>query len=101
MRGRVPQQRPRRPTGRPGCWVRSSVRYLVDWQAAFASRLAPTGSSSGPAITFSSQEKGDPKVALVRYCPNCRPRPPGTPWISVSSHGPFGLIDRLQPLSQR
>jgi hypothetical protein len=41
-RGRTPQQRPRRPTGRPGCWGRSSVRYLVDWQAAIASRLAPT-----------------------------------------------------------
>jgi len=27
-RGRTPQQRPRRPTGRPGCWVRSSVRYM-------------------------------------------------------------------------
>ena len=27
-RGRTPQQRPRRPTGRPGCWVRSSVMYL-------------------------------------------------------------------------
>ncbi len=42
-RGRTPQQRPRRPTGRPGCWVRSSVRYLVDWPAAIASKLAPTG----------------------------------------------------------
>jgi hypothetical protein len=33
----------RRPTGRPVRGVRSSVMYLVDWQAAFASRLAPTG----------------------------------------------------------
>jgi hypothetical protein len=28
-RARTPQQRPRRPTGRPGCWVRSSVRYML------------------------------------------------------------------------
>jgi hypothetical protein len=42
-RGRTPQQRPRRPTGRPGCWVRSSVRCLVGLQTAIASKLAPTG----------------------------------------------------------
>ncbi|VVN17893.1 hypothetical protein PS647_04198 [Pseudomonas fluorescens] len=42
-RGRTPQQRPRRPTGRPVCWVRSAVMYLVDWQVAIASKLAPTG----------------------------------------------------------
>ncbi|VVO60802.1 hypothetical protein PS843_00776 [Pseudomonas fluorescens] len=42
-RGRTPQQRPRRPTGRPVCWVRSAVMYLVDWQDAIASKLAPTG----------------------------------------------------------
>jgi len=41
-RGRTPQQRPRRPTGRPVCWVRSSAGYLVDWQAVIASKLAPT-----------------------------------------------------------
>jgi len=41
-RGRTPQQRPRRPTGRPGCWVRSSVMFLVDWQAAIACKPAPT-----------------------------------------------------------
>jgi len=41
-KGRRPQQRPRRPTGRPVCWVRSSVRYLVGWQAVIASKLAPT-----------------------------------------------------------
>ena len=43
MRGRTPQQRPRRPTGRPVCWVRSTVMYLVDCQVAIASKLAPTG----------------------------------------------------------
>ncbi len=46
-RGRTPQQRPRRPTGRPVCRpvcrARLSVRYLVDWQVAIASKLAPTG----------------------------------------------------------
>jgi hypothetical protein len=41
-RGRAPQQHPRRPTGRPVCWGRASVRYLVGWQAAIASKLAPT-----------------------------------------------------------
>jgi hypothetical protein len=42
-RGRTPQQRPRRPTGRPVGWVRSTVMYLVDCQVAIASKLAPTG----------------------------------------------------------
>ncbi len=42
-RGRTPQQRPRRPTGRPGRGFRSSVMYLVGCQAVIASRLAPTG----------------------------------------------------------
>ena len=45
-RGRTPQQRPRRPTGRPVCWMRSSVGYLVGWQAAIASKLAPTEEQS-------------------------------------------------------
>ena len=47
------------------------------------------------------KQNGDPRIAVSVYCPNCRPNPPGTPWMSVSSHGPFGLIDRLQPLFQR
>ncbi|MCY1265704.1 hypothetical protein D9M70_140940 [compost metagenome] len=38
MRGRVPQKRPRRPTGRPVCWIRLSVMYLFEWQAAIASK---------------------------------------------------------------
>src|SRR5690349_24239748 len=37
-----PLRRPRRPTGRPGYWGRSSVRYLVDWPAAIAGKPAPT-----------------------------------------------------------
>ena len=49
-------------------------------QAAFASKPAPTEFSSEPPITFQSRhKKGDPKAALMRYCPNCRPSPPGTP----------------------
>ena len=61
-RGRVPQQRPRRPTGRPGCWVRSSGRYLVDWQAAIASKLAPTVFASN--TNYSNDTK--PVGAAVR-----------------------------------
>ncbi len=70
-------------------------------RAFFASRLAPTVFSDGPANTFLHPRKRRPEGRLLRYCPNLRPNPPGTPWISVSSQGPLGLIDRLQPLSQR
>jgi hypothetical protein len=45
-------------------------------------------------------EKGDPKVAFC-HCAYCLLNPGGTPCTSVSSHGPFGLIERLQPLLQR
>ncbi|EJM88628.1 hypothetical protein PMI34_03265, partial [Pseudomonas sp. GM74] len=41
-RGRTPQQRPRRPTGRPGRGFRSPVMPLVGCQAAFAGKPAPT-----------------------------------------------------------
>jgi len=61
-RGRVPQQRSRRPTGRPVCWVRSSVVYLIDWQAAFASKLAPTGFVVGHNVVF------DPDHLWERAC---------------------------------
>ncbi len=70
-------------------------------QAAFANKPIPKEFTRGPKNTFNAHKKGDPKVACLRYCSNCRPNPPGTPWISVSSQGPFGLIERLQPLSQR
>ena len=49
---------------------------------------------------FHWQEKGDPKVAFC-HCAYCLLNPGGTPCTSVSSQGPFGLIDRLQPLLQR
>ncbi len=46
------------------------------------------------------QEKGDPKVAFC-HCAYCLLNPGGTPCTLVSSHGPFGLMERLQPLLQR
>ena len=45
-------------------------------------------------------EKGDPKVAFC-HCAYCLLNPGGTPCTSVSSHGPSGLMERLQPLLQR
>jgi hypothetical protein len=48
-----------------------------------------------------TQQNGDPKIAVFIYCPNCLPNPGGTPWMLVSSHGPLGLTERLQPLFQR
>jgi hypothetical protein len=68
-RGRVPQQQPRRPTGRPGCWVRSSVRFLVDWQAAIASRLAPTGTQYIRKISVGWQAvfAGKPAPTGIEY----------------------------------
>ena len=79
--------------------VNDNAPYLNDRIAwtFIASRLAPTGISS----FLSAHKKGDLEGRHLSYWPNCRPRPPGTPWISVSSHGPFGLIERLQPLFQR
>jgi hypothetical protein len=53
-------------------------KRLVGCQAAIAGKPAPTG-IKGWAKLFSRHKKGDPKVALVPYCPNCRPNPPGTP----------------------
>ncbi|MGF6203742.1 hypothetical protein QF012_005807 [Pseudomonas laurylsulfatiphila] len=58
-KGRTPQQRPRRPTGRPGCWVRSSVRYMstgrppsrassLPQELSTAARFLPT--SSPPSL---------------------------------------------------
>jgi hypothetical protein len=63
-RGRVPQKRPRRPTGRPVRGFRSSVRYLVGCQAAIASRLAPTVDPGMPARDWSAV--GPPSLASQR-----------------------------------
>ncbi len=63
-RGRTPQQRPRRPAGRPGCSVRSSVMYLVDWKAAIASKLAcmfrleGVGGTKSSIPTLASTDRG-------------------------------------------
>ena len=56
MRGRTPQQRPRRPTGRPGCWVRSSVRYM-------STGRPPSRASSLPQVLSTS----------ARFRSACRP----------------------------
>lgn len=52
-------------------------------------------------LTTPKQQNGDPEITVFIHSPNCRPNPPGTPWISVASHGPFGPMERLQPLFQR
>src|SRR5690242_1075728 len=45
-------------------------------QAAFASRLAPTGFSSEPPITLQTRhKKGDPKAALYTLLPELPPQP--------------------------
>jgi hypothetical protein len=49
---------------------------------------------------FDRHEKGDLKVAFF-HCAYCLLSPGGTPCTSVSSQGPFGLMERLQPLLQR
>ena len=74
-RGRTPQQRPRRPTGRPGCWVRSSVMFLVDWQVAIASKLAPTGTQYISKISVSWQA-----VFASRLAPTVDPGMPARDW---------------------
>ncbi|VVP52931.1 hypothetical protein PS900_05505 [Pseudomonas fluorescens] len=43
----------RRPTGRPVCWVRSSVMYLVVWQAAIVG--TPPGPNSLPQVLSTSE----------------------------------------------
>ncbi len=47
------------------------------------------------------QKQKQKQIKKQRYCANARPNPPGTPLLSVSCHGPFGLNDQLQPLSNR
>jgi hypothetical protein len=74
-RGRTPQQRPRRPTGRPGCWVRSSVMFLVDWQVAIASKLAPTGTQYISKISVSWQT-----AIASRLAPTVDPGMPARDW---------------------
>jgi hypothetical protein len=60
--------------------------------------IAPFSKALG---TTNRKQNGDPKIAVLIYSPNCLPSPGGTPWMLVSSHGPLGLIERLQPLFQR
>ena len=48
-----------------------------------------------------SNKKGDLSKVAFCYCAYCLLNPGGTPCTSVSSHGPFGLMERLQPLLQR
>ncbi len=47
------------------------------------------------------KQKQNKQIQKQRYCANARPNPPGTPLLSVSCQGPFGLNDQLQPLSNR
>ena len=48
-----------------------------------------------------SNKKGDLSKVAFCHCAYCLLSPGGTPCTSVSSHGPFGLMERLQPLLQR
>ncbi len=58
--------------------------------------------SSHSGLHFkSSNKKGDLLEVAFCHCAYCLLNPGGTPCTSVSSHGPFGLIERLQPLLQR
>ena len=51
-------------------------------------------------VCFEANKKGDPEVAFC-HCTYFLLNPGGTPCTLVSSHGPFGLMERLQPLLQR
>ncbi|CAI8891435.1 hypothetical protein EMIT0196MI5_330013 [Pseudomonas sp. IT-196MI5] len=86
-RGRVPPQRPRRPTGRPVCRGRSSVMYLVDWQAAIASKLAPTGTQYIRKISAGWQAAIASKLA-----------PTGTQYIrKISAGWQAAIASKLAP----
>lgn len=67
--------------------------------AASGSFSLAKGDGMGSGVP-GGQEKGDPKVAFCHFA-YCLLNPGGTPCTFVSSHGPFGLMERLQPLLQR
>ena len=70
-------------------------RWVADTPLSQASQL-PQG------IAFQVRnKKGDLSKVAFCYCAYCLLNPGGTPCTSVSSHGPFGLMERLQPLLQR
>ena len=50
---------------------------------------------------ISGKEKGDLSKVAFCHCAYFLLSPGGTPCTLVSSHGPFGLMERLQPLLQR
>ncbi|VVQ01831.1 hypothetical protein PS934_02594 [Pseudomonas fluorescens] len=74
-RGRTPQQRPRRPTGRPVRGFRSAGRYLVGWQVVIASKLAPTGTQYIRKISG-----GCRAVFASRLAPTVGPGMPARDW---------------------
>jgi hypothetical protein len=97
-RGRTPQKRPRRPTGRPVRGFRSAGRYLVGCQAVIASKLAPTGDwvhlyELGRLSGRLREQVGSPHRRSHRRAKAERRTPRSSPLIrpSVSSPAAFDL----------
>ncbi len=102
-RGRAPQQRPRRPTGRPVCWGRSSVMYLVGWQAAIASKLAPTEEQrqSSPYHPAASHHSSGRALARLQLLILIHPPPREAEWRCSSGDWRAATFDVVELIACR